>query len=330
MGSDPREAEANSRRDETLDTLLATIHGRLGIAITDRISAQGGPPDLRTPDLALDRLLAAAHRSTGAAVSHRLSRDASAALAQRSSALQARLAARGQLSRRPASIRVKHRGQALRLAHAYWPVDLTRAMRTAVRILQDLHDLLCDSTQSLDRADTALDQLREHVELMSRLPQAHRNSVTPTGLDYLDAVQSVLAYPAERLVSELHDIRDILDEELAPTIATLEAAGHTYLFGAEAIAQDLIDDLAHGFEAADALAKAVAEVERASNDFIGADLTNAKLDGVLLEGILWDRTTLWPAQWETRVRRSSLPCDEEEGILIVAAEGSNSVVHADV
>jgi hypothetical protein len=95
------------------------------------------------------------------------------------------------------------------------------------------------------------------------------------------------------------------------------------------VAQDLIDDLAVACEEADVLARAVAEVERASNDFVGADLSGAKLDGVLLEGILWDATTLWPAQWETRVRHASLPCGEEEGILIVAAEGSDSVVPAE-
>ncbi|MFD6548657.1 hypothetical protein [Streptomyces sp. NPDC058398] len=80
---------------------------------------------------------------------------------------------------------------------------------------------------------------------------------------------------------------------------------------------------------ATALAKAVAEVEQASNDFVGADLTNAQLEGLLLDGILWDDTTRWPPKWEIRVRHASLLCDEEEGIRVVAAEGSDTVVHAD-
>ncbi|NUR38564.1 MAG: hypothetical protein HOV73_00580, partial [Streptomyces sp.] len=98
--------------------------------------------------------------------------------------------------------------------------------------------------------------------------------------------------------------------------------------GVDAIAQDLIDDLTQGCDQADALAKAVAEVERASSDFVGADLSTAKLDGVRLEGILWDDTTQWPGEWEDLIRRASLPSGEERGVLIVAAEPSETVIHA--
>ncbi|WP_232838700.1 hypothetical protein [Streptomyces geranii] len=327
MGSDPRTAEGYGRRDEDLDILLKTMHRRLGIAVVDRLNAHGGPPELRTPDLALDRLLAATHRATGKAVSRRLSRDAHAA--QHNSVLQARLGARGPLARRPAMIRVKYREEALRVVHSYWPFDLAEAMRTAVRIVQDLCDLLNDSAQPLGRVDTVVEQLREHLEGMSRRPEPLRPQAAFTGLDYLAAVESALADPAERLANELHSVRELLDEELAPSVATLKATGRAYLFGVGAVAQDLVDDLTHGCGDADALARVVAEVEQASNDFVGADLTGAKLDDVPLEGILWDATTLWPAQWETRVRRASLPSDEEQGVLVVAAEGCGSVVHAD-
>ncbi|MFF7843962.1 hypothetical protein ACFZC6_35025 [Streptomyces ossamyceticus] len=326
MGSDPRAAERNDRPDN-LDTLLSTVHHRLGIAVVDRLNAHGGPPELRTPDLALDRLLAATHRATGTAVSRRMSRDASAA--QRDSALQARLGARGPLARRPATIRVKYREETLRLVRNYWPVDLAEAVRTAVRIVQDLCELAVDSAQPLSRADTAVEQLRQHLEGMSLRPAPHRSQAAVTGLDYLDAVESALADPAERLADELHSIRELVDEELAPSVAALVTTGRAYPFGVEVVAQDLIDDLAQSCEYADALVKAVAEVERASNDFVGADLTNAKLDDVPLEGILWDATTLWPARWETRVRRASLPSGEEHGVLVVAAEGCDFVIHAD-
>ncbi|MFE9769531.1 hypothetical protein ACFYPC_34270 [Streptomyces sp. NPDC005808] len=327
MGSDPRTAEGNGRHDDDLDTLLTTMHRRLGIAIVDRLNAHGGPPELRAPDLALDRLLAATHSATGKAVSRRLSRDDYAA--QHNSALQASLGPRGHLARRPATIRVKYREGALRLVHNYWPSDLAEAMRTAVRIGQDLYDLLGDSAQPVGRADAVVEHLREHLEGMSRRPQPHRSQAALSGLDYLNAVESALADPAERLADELHSIRELLDEELAPSVTALQATGRAYLFGVGAVAQDLIDDLTHGCGHADALAGVVAEVERASNDFVGADLTGAKLDDVPLEGILWDATTLWPAQWETRVRRASLPSDEEQGVLVVAAEGCDSVVHAD-
>lgn len=328
MDADPRAAEANSRDDDGLNALLTTVHHRLGIAVADRLNAHGGPPELRTPDLALDRLLAAAHRATGNAVSRRLSGDDHGG--QRDSVLQEGLGPRSHLARRPAVIRVKYREDVLRLVHSYWPFDLAEGMRTAVRIAQHLCDLLSDSAQPLTRADTAVEQLREHLDGMSRQSRTHRPQTAPSDLDYLNTVESVLADPAERLSSELHGVRELLDAELAPSISALRTpAGRAYLFGVGTVAQDIIDDLAHGFGHADALARAVAEVERAGNDFVGADLTSAKLDGVPLEGILWDATTLWPAQWETRVRRASLPSGAEQGVLVVAAEGHDSVVHAD-
>ncbi|WP_458246910.1 hypothetical protein [Streptomyces sp. MAI_2237] len=322
--------EPGDPRHIALDHLLAAVHDQLGVAINDRINAQGGPPELRTPDLTLDRLLAATHRNLGSAVDRRLSQDARDALNQRNSSPQPHPAGRVTLPRRPAAIRVKYREEALRLVQRYWPQDLAKALRAAVRMVQDLCDLLSDATQPLGSADVVLDQLRTQLEGMSQLPQPPRPASGAAQMDYLGAVEAVLAGPAERLAGELHSIRELLDEEVAPTVAALETAGRSYLFGVNAVTQDLIDDLARSCEEADALARAVAEVEQASNDFIGADLTGAQLDGLLLEGILWDATTLWPPQWEIRMRRASLPCDEEEGILVVAAEGSGSVLHAEV
>ncbi|MDT9698318.1 hypothetical protein [Streptomyces sp. P17] len=62
---------------------------------------------------------------------------------------------------------------------------------------------------------------------------------------------------------------------------------------------------------------------------MGADLSGAKLEGALLEGILWDDTTVWPGNWETLVRRASLPSGAEQGVFIVAAEPSDTAVHAE-
>ncbi|MGW6489320.1 hypothetical protein [Streptomyces sp. NPDC055056] len=317
------------RHTDDLEALLAAVHDQLGIAVNDRLNALGGPPELRAPDLALDRLLVATHRTLGTSVNRRLSRDVCDALVQRNAALQAHLTERGALSHRPAAIRVKHREEALRLVHLYWPRDLAEAMRAAVRIVQDLCDLLGETTQQMDHVETVLDNLRCHLASMAQLPEPNRCLPSPTRPDYLGAVEQTLAHPAERFVGELHSIRELLDEELAPTIEALETADRSYLFGVNAIAQDLIDDLARGCEEATALSKAVIEVEQASNDFVGADLTNAHLDGLLLDGILWDDTTRWPPEWEMRVRRASLLCDEEEGIRVVAAEGSDTIVHAE-
>ncbi|WP_327434717.1 hypothetical protein [Streptomyces sp. NBC_01236] len=326
---DPRTPKPEHGCEDSLDMLLVRAHEQLGTAVTDRITAGGGLPELRSPDLALDRLLAAAHRCVGTAVTRRRSREARAALAQRNLALEARLAERGPLSSRPAPVRLKYRQETLRLAHRYWPVDLAEGMRAAVRIVQNLSDLLEDTSQPVTTTDPVVRQLREHLHDMSRLPKPPRPPVTLTGLDYLVAVESALAEPAERLLHDVHRIRQLLDEELAPAIATLKSSPPAYVFGVDAIAQDLIDDLAQGCDQADVLAKAVVEVERASSDFVGADLSCAKLDGVLLEGILWDATTVWPGEWETLIRRASLPSGEEQGVLIVAAEPSDTVIHAE-
>ncbi|WP_329344529.1 hypothetical protein OG866_41040 [Streptomyces sp. NBC_00663] len=326
MDRDPRTPDLDG--PDRLDALLMRAHRRLGTAVTDRLAALGGPPELRTPDLALDRLLAATHRAVGTAVTRRRSREARAALAQRNLAHEARLAERGPLSNRPSPVRVKYRQQALRLAHRYWPADLAEGMRTAVRLVQNLSDLLEDTARTVVDAASVVEQLRENLRELSRMPKPQRSPVTLTGLDYLVAVESALAEPAERLLHDLHRIRQLLDEELAPAIATLEPATPAYQFGVDAIAQDLIDDLTQGCDQADALAKAVAEVERASSDFVGADLSTAKLDGVRLEGILWDDTTQWPREWEDLIRRASLPSGEEHGVLIVAAEPSDTVIHA--
>ncbi|MFC8512773.1 hypothetical protein [Streptomyces sp. NPDC057257] len=330
---DPRSPEAGAGRDDGLfdglDALLARAHERLGTAVTDRITAQGGPPELRSPDLALDRLLAAAHRSVGTAVTRRRSRETRAALDRRDLALEARLAKRGPLSGRPSPVRVKYRQQALRLAHRYWPTDLAQGMRAAVHTVQSLSELLEDSSQSAARVESVVDQLREQLRQLSRLPKPHRSPVTLTGLDYLVAVESTLAGPADRLLQDLHRVQQLLDEVLGPAIATLGTSPPGYLYGVDAVAQDLIDDLTQGCDQADALARAVAEVERASTDFVGADLSSARLDGVLLEGILWDATTAWPGEWETLVRRASLPSGEDVGILVVAAEPCDHAIHAE-
>ncbi|WP_328869417.1 hypothetical protein OHT76_04510 [Streptomyces sp. NBC_00287] len=325
---DPRTPGSEGCCDTMLDALLARAHERLGTAVTDRIAAQGGTPELRPPDLALDRLLAATHRSLGTAVTRRRSREARAALGRRNAALEARLEERGPLSNRPSQVRVKYRQEALRLAHRYWPADQAEGMRAAVRLVQHLSDLLEDTTQPVAHAGVVVRQLSGRLRELTRLPEPKRPPVTLTGLDYLTAVESALAEPAERLLHDLRRIRQLLDEELEPAIAGLETSSPAGLFGVDTVAQDLIDDLAQGCDQADALARVVAEVERASSDFVGADLSGAKLDGVLLEGILWDDTTVWPENWETLIRRASLPSGAEQGVLIVAAEPSDTAVHA--
>jgi hypothetical protein len=320
---------SQSQCDDALDGLLAAAHHQLGVAVTDRVAGQGGPPELRTPDLALDRLLATTHRSMGAATTRRWTREARASSLSRNPTVESRITQHDSLVSRPPAVRVKYREASLRLMRTYWPFDLSHAMSTAIDTVQHLCELLADTTQPPQNAAIALDTLRKLVHRLFKMPAPYRPPATLTGLDYLTAVRSSLAGPATLFVDGLNGIKEMLDEELTPAFNTVQASGAAYLLGFDTVAQDLVDDLAHGWDAANTLAQAIREVERASNDFIGADLRNVKLDGVLLEGVLWDFTTKWPPHWETRVRRASFLSDEELGVLVVAAEGCDTAVHAD-
>lgn len=220
----------------------------------------------------------------------------------------ARIADEGQTNRlrtvggrRAPAVRVKYRQEALRLVRVYWPRDLAEATRTAVRAVEDLGDLLEQAARPAEEARTAVGQLRRRLEEVAELPGPKRFPVTLTGLDYLAAVESVLARPAERLRQDARSALRLLEEELTPLLPTtgsdVDAGEAMYLYDIGTVAQDLVDDLAQVCDRADVLSRAVAEVEKASSDFVGADLRDANLDGVLLEGILWDAATVWPADY---------------------------------
>ncbi|MEV0937754.1 hypothetical protein ACIBMX_48660 [Streptomyces phaeochromogenes] len=116
---------------------------------------------------------------------------------------------------------------------------MAEGIRAAVRAVQNLSDLLEDTSQPVTGADRLVRQLSEDLQEMSRLPKPQRPPVTLTGLDYLVAVESVLAEPSERLLHDLHRIRQLFDEELAPAITALKTPPRVYVFGVDGIAQDL-------------------------------------------------------------------------------------------
>ncbi|GHH55470.1 hypothetical protein [Streptomyces candidus] len=329
MSTDSQAADPGQNSVEGVEALLVAAHRQLGIAVADRINAQGGPPELRPPDLALDRLLAATHRAVGGAVGDRLFRETHAGLAGRASATEGRSAAEELLWSRSPAIRVKYRAQALRLAHTYWPFDLVHALRDCITALQELSGLLAGNARLARTPERAVDTVRSHLDRLARLPEPARAPGALAGLNYLDTIEALLSHHTGRILTGLQELRDLLEEELAPTVHSLGGLEHDSLFGVGAVAQDMIDDLTHDCSEANALEAVVAEVERASNDFLGADLSSAKLDGVGLEGILWDVTTIWPENWEARVRKASRPSDEEQGVLVVAAEGCSTVIHAE-
>ncbi|MFB6675089.1 hypothetical protein ACFCWG_22280 [Streptomyces sp. NPDC056390] len=301
---------------DTLDALLGAAHAQLETAVNDRLMAEGGLPELRDPDLALGRLLAFTHRAVGTAVSTRLARPAQNAADGRSATPGAPFTAASTLANRPPAVRLKHRSQALQLAHRYWPRDLVDTLRSCLRIVEELGEILDEEELSV-QVQAAVRQLNGYFSEALCLPDPRRRSAPPEGPEYLTTVEAFLAMPAEQLVYGVHNARQLLDG--APE----------HFLGVDEVIQDLADDLEEACERARVLSRATAEVEKASNDFIGADLSGANLDGVLLEGVRWDAATCWPQQWETLIRRASLPAADEGGVLVVTAEPHDSVIPAE-
>ncbi|MGA4837950.1 hypothetical protein [Streptomyces sp. G45] len=306
-----------------LDGLLHAVHRRLGVVVHDRLTGQGGPPELRDPELALDRLLASAHRRTGDAVGERLAREARDAGGAR--ATRGRLPpVDGGLMRRPAAVRLKYRREALRTVRAFGRVDVVAALAAALRGAHRLGEAV-----AADEARGVVRRLDARLAEVQRVPTPRRRAAPVIGADYLAAVEDHLAPLAEQLAGSVRDVRRLLDEELAPYLADDDGTWSGYLLGADVVAQDVADDLAVAHGLAVALDRAVREVERACSDFRGADLRDAKLGGARLEGIRWDAATVWPEEWAAPIRRASLPVGGERGVLVVAAEPYGSVVSAD-
>ena len=68
----------------------------------------------------------------------------------------------------------------------------------------------------------------------------------------------------------------------------------------------LVGALNHARDHAFALALAFDELYGALNDFTGADLRNADLTGVSLEGLRWSATTQWPSDWVEQIEHGSV------------------------
>jgi len=67
-------------------------------------------------------------------------------------------------------------------------------------------------------------------------------------------------------------------------------------------------------------------LDQVADDFIGADLRSASLDGVSLEGIRWSTATRWPADWEERIRAGSF--ELEPGVFEIGGRGRSVSVTA--
>ncbi|WP_037252243.1 helix-turn-helix transcriptional regulator [Kibdelosporangium aridum] len=129
----------------------------------------------------------------------------------------------------------------------------------------------------------------------------------------LDDLQRMLAgwtTPLHMFVYVLNEARD-LDELVAIDQARTTAYPHTpEIF--DKLAQAWDRDLARlltpvrSDEFVRRLSRAVARLQDAITDMTAADLADADLDGLPLDGVLWSSTTRWPQAWEAEVARQSI------------------------
>ncbi|MEV4191254.1 hypothetical protein [Streptomyces toxytricini] len=316
---------------DNLDALLRSAHQHLGWAVGDRITAQGGAPELRDPDLALGRLLAAAHRATGAAVEQRLNRNANQAGARRSVS-EAPFSQYRLLSGRRATTRLKYRREALDLAHTYWPRDLTLVMRAALSTVEKLSDFL-DAGETPAGVGWFVERLAEQLAHVDVLPVPQdRPRAAQAGADYVMDVKTLLESHVEQFLRDVRNAQHLMQDELVPLLDPNDPDGPEIdcFVGADAVAQVLAEDLELAHDKAQALHRVVVAVERVSSDFVGEDLSQSKLDHVPLKGIRWDAATLWPEEWAALIRQASTPASGEQGVLIVATEPHDIAVAADV
>ncbi|MFJ2217305.1 hypothetical protein ACIQVO_00415 [Streptomyces sp. NPDC101062] len=311
--------------DEQLDQLLARAHEQLGIVVHDALTSKGGPPELHDPDRALGRLLASAHRQTATAVARRLAGKRkqpghSPLPAPQGSAQDGW----GKLVHRPASVRLKYRADALRVSRTYWPGDLAQILGDALEHVQRLSTDL--ETERLP-PDTCrqITQTSARIASVRALPDSSVPPPAVVGFDYLETVVHRLSTCALRLRTVVESAQQLLDTELLPQLL----AGDVSWLGAAEVALDLADDLDLAHREAAALAAVVDEIGRASTEFCGADLRSVDLDRVDLEGVRWDSTTAWPAEWHDRIWRSSLAAETGAGVFVIGAQSHNRSVSAD-
>ncbi|MYZ36469.1 MULTISPECIES: hypothetical protein [unclassified Streptomyces] len=314
---------------ERLNGLLASAYKQLGVVVHDTLTAQGGPPELRDPDLALDRLLASAHRQSKAAVLARIAqqREELRAVRQRAESALAGTAEEGAalLMRRPVDVRLKFRTQALELTRIYWPQDLAALILDSLERVQELICSLEESESPPSGFPRMLELASTRLNPVLRLPTAQ--SAPPVAADdYPMAVRNSLSAHADRVLHAARSAQRLADLELGGYLSEPE----TFWLAALEVSHDLADDLDLARREAIMLSSTVTAVRKASNDFRGADLRSVDLRGLSLQGITWDAATNWPEEWEERIRRASQIADEDHGVLIVGIEPHDVTVHADI
>lgn len=321
-----REICINENFHNRLDALLAAVHEQVGVAVYDRITGQGGPPELLSPDLSLDRLLSRAHRATKIATVTRLGSEQR--VADRDSEVRSNVPepASETIISRPPGVRLKYRRESLVVLRKFWPRDLVQPLQSVINDLRKLLDPK-SSDISLKLVHQFFEHFAQRLAEVRRLPEPRRRPVAPIGTDYLEAIENFLAEPSDLLFQIIRGIDVLVDEEIVPIVK--QGLAESSQMMVQMIIEDLDDDLGQACGQAVSLSRAASEVEQASNHFVGADLHSLNLEGVPLAGVRWDARTTWPAEWDELIRRSSVPARGMSGVLVVLKEPYGSTIQVD-
>ncbi|MFF3555025.1 hypothetical protein ACWD4V_18020 [Streptomyces tsukubensis] len=315
--------ETPSTADARLTELLAQAHAALGDAVLRSLTAQGGVPELRDPDLALDRLVAQSGRALADEITRRLGPAPTPPPASVPDAPDP-------LRARPAPLRLRYRAQALDLLHPYQVDALLDRLQAAVVCLGRLavtvfHDQTPDGPE-VARLGRVLESAFRSVDELPRRPP--RKPSAPAADGYLETITLLLVEHSDRIRYETEAAREYaaenIDELLAQAVDPHPEADLSVLAVA---AVDLQDDLEGIRQTAVRLSRTVGRVQDAACDFRGEDLRVVELDDVPLAGVRWNTATTWPQEWEDRIRRVSSP--SAPGTYVIKAEPEPSSVAAD-
>jgi len=218
---------------------------------------------------------------------------------------------------------------------------LTEALRA--RAHARAHDLTRDLARDLDLArDRARDLDRDLARARARDRDRDLALDRDRALDRALARAHARAHDLARGLARDLDLARARDRDLDRALDRARALAHDLAHDldlararaldlARALARDLARDLVHeNLDARSADPTSLLGLrdvlDQVADDFIGADLRSASLDGVSLEGIRWSTATRWPADWEERIRAGSF--ELEPGVFEIGGRGRSVSVTA--
>ncbi|MBP2340224.1 hypothetical protein JOF41_006402 [Saccharothrix coeruleofusca] len=208
------------------------------------------------------------------------------------------------------------------LARRWLPLGGLGAVRAAAEIDPSTRSALRALVHELDQAlivARASDNVREHGQDVTRLlvafvdraiDHARRAGIAPGIARNLDRIKKRI--PVEESSRTTYELTAVQDKAMALEEDTNLGAALKYvllLLGRHGDAGSLRQALESDLDDSGLIGREVVEgvrlVQRSVTDVTGADLTDADLGGIPLEGVRWSAATRWPAAWEDWVRHNS-------------------------